>query len=108
MTKRSLDQIQVKLVETIEDLGFARIEQIPIRDGKPCLELATEIVQEIKLGLEKEPRTERLNLDLTLKIEFERLFNQLSDLREGIVDIEVRHGVPFKLVVKRRGGEMLG
>ena len=106
MTKRSLDSAQLKLVEAIEELGFGRIEQIPIRDGRPCLELATEIVREIKLGLETEPRIERGTADLTLRIEFERLFNQLSHLREGLVDVEIRHGAPFKLLLKRRRKEL--
>ena len=34
MTKRSLDLVQLQLVETIEDLGFGSIKQIPIRDGR--------------------------------------------------------------------------
>jgi hypothetical protein len=94
-------------VETIEELGFGRIEQIPIRDGRPCFERATQTVREIKLGSESEPRTERINADLTLKIEFERLFNELSQLGDGLVDLEIRHAVPFKLVVRRSGKELL-
>ena len=107
MTKRSLDPVQLKLVETIEELGFGRIEQIPIRDGRPCFERATQTVREIKLGSESEPRIERSNADLTLKIEFERLFKELSQLRDGLVDIEIRHGAPFRLVVKRFRKELL-
>jgi hypothetical protein len=106
MTKRSLDPAQLQLVETIEELGFGRIEQIPVRDGRPYLERATEIVREIKLGSETEPHTERRD-DLTLKIEFERLLNQLSQLRDGVVDVEIRHGAPFKLSVRRHGKELL-
>ena len=107
LTKRSLDPVQLKLVETIEELGFGRIEQISIRDCKPCCEPATQIVQEIKLGSETEPRVEPSNADLTLKSEFERLFNQLDRLGDGLVDIEIRHGVPFRLIVKRFRKEVL-
>jgi hypothetical protein len=107
LTKRSLDPVQLKLVEAIEQLGFGRIEQISIRDGKPCCERETQIVQEIKLGSETEPRVEPSNADLTLKSGFEHLFNQLSQLRDGLVDIEIRHGVPFRLIVKRLRKELL-
>jgi len=107
LTKRSLGPAQLKLVDAIEELGFGRIEQIPVCDGSPCLERATQTVREIKLESETE-QFERSNDDLTLKVEFERLFNQLSQLRDGLVDIEIRHGMPFKLFVKRRGKELLG
>ena len=40
--------------------------------------------------------------DLTLKKEFESLFDQLSRLQDGFVDIEVRHSLPFRLVLERR------
>ena len=50
-TKRSLDPARLKLVEAIEELGWGRIEQSP------------------------------------LKAEFERLFNQLSQLHDGFVDV---------------------
>jgi hypothetical protein len=106
MIKRSLDPAQLKLVEAIEELGFGRIDQIPICDGCPCLERAAQTVREIKLESEPEP-IERSNADLTLKAEFERLLNQLHQLGDGIVDIEVRHGAPFRLFVKRRGAELL-
>jgi hypothetical protein len=45
--------------------------------------------------------------DLTLKKEFESLFDQLSRLRDGVVDIEVRHNVPFRLVLERRYNALL-
>jgi len=99
MTKRSLDPVQLQLVETIEDLGFGSIKQIPIRDGRPCLERATQTIREVRLGSQIEQRIERSNVDLTLKIEFERLFNQLGQMRDGLVDIEIRHSVPCKLLV---------
>jgi len=82
LTKRSLGPAQLKLVEAIEELGFGRIDQIPVCDGSPCLERATQTVREIKLGLDTES-FDRSSADLTLKIEFERLFDELSQLRSG-------------------------
>jgi hypothetical protein len=107
LTKRLLDPAQLRLVEAIEELGFGRIEQIAVRDGRPWYVPATQTVQEIKLGSEIETHVERRATDLTLKSEFERLFNQLDRLHDGIVDIEVRHGVPFRLIVRRSSQELL-
>jgi hypothetical protein len=37
-----------------------------------------------------------------LKKEFESLFDQLNRLGDAVVDIEVRHSLPFRLVLERR------
>jgi hypothetical protein len=106
MNRRSLDPAQLLLMETILNLGFGRIEQLPIRDGLPCLEQVAQTVLEIKLGSEPEP-LQRSNSDLTLKIEFARLFDELTQLGDGLVDIEVKHAVPFRLFVKHSGKELM-
>jgi hypothetical protein len=102
MTKTSLNPDQRRLVEIIEALGFGVIERLSIRDGLPCFEPEPCIAQAINLDSTPEQQPSCRHADLTLKIEFERLFNQFDELQEGIVDIEVRHGVPFRLVLKRR------
>ena len=107
MTKSSLHPAQKRTLEIIEKLVFGRIEGLSVRDGQPCYDPAPRIVQEIKLGSEPECRPDRSNVDLTLKKEFESLFDQLSRLREGVVDIEVRHSAPFRLVLERRYKELL-
>jgi hypothetical protein len=107
MTKHSLNPGQRLTVEVIEKLSFGRIEQLSIRDGEPYYDRAPRIVQEIKLGSEHEWPSDLLGADLTLKKEFESLFGQLSQLRDGMVDIEVRHGLPFRLVLERRYTEMV-
>jgi hypothetical protein len=101
MTKRSLDPRRFRLVEIIEELVFGRIEKLSIVDGEPSYERAFQIVQEIKLGSLPQRRPDDGDSDLTLKKEFEDLFSELSRLRDGVVDIEVRHATPFKLVLER-------
>lgn len=102
MTKSSLNRGQRQAVEIIEALGFGVIERLCIRGGLPCFEPAPRIVQTIKLDFEPERQSDDGHADLTLKREFESLFDQLRRLRDGVVDIEVRHGLPFRLVVERR------
>jgi hypothetical protein len=101
-TKRSLDPAQLKLVEAIEALVFGRIAHLYIRGGKPCFERAPRIVQEIKIDSEPQRRSDHGGADLTLKKQFETLFDQLSQLGDGLVDVEIRHGIPFKLFVRRK------
>ena len=102
MTKSSLNPGQRRIVEIIEALGFGVIEHLLIRGGLPCYEPEPRIVQAIKLDSEPERQPHDGQGDLTLKKEFESLFNQLSRLRDGIVDIEVRHSLPVRLVLERR------
>ena len=101
MAKGALNPSQYRTVQIIEKLVFGRIEQLLIQNGEPLYERATRIVQEIKLGSEPERRPDRSSADLTLKKEFESLFNHLTQIRDGIVDIEIRHSIPFKLVLNR-------
>ncbi len=101
MTKLSLDAGRLRLLEIIEELGFGRIEQLSIHNGQPCYERTFRIVEEIRLGSERERRPDHCNADLTMKKEFEDLFNRLSQLRNGIVDIGVRHSIPFRIVLER-------
>jgi hypothetical protein len=108
MTRCSLSASQSRTVEIIEALGFGIVERLLIRGGLPCFEPEPRIIQSVKLGSEPERQPDRGDGGLTLKKEFERLFVQLSRLREGIVDIEVRHGAPFRLLLlERRYKELL-
>ena len=107
MSRRALHPSQLDLLNIIEQLGFGRIGGIRIRDGKPWFGQMPEIVQEVKLDSDPEPRNKQCNDDYALKSEFERLFYQLNRLRDGIVDVEVRHSLPFKLAVSRGREELL-
>jgi len=107
MTKSSLSPSQRRTVEIIEVLGFGVIERLLISGGLPCYDPEPRIVQAIKLGSEPERQPDHGHADLTLKKEFESLFDQLSRLRDGVVDIEVRHSLPFRLVLERSYKELL-
>jgi hypothetical protein len=107
MTKSSLEPNQRRIVEIIQALGFGVIERLLIRGGFPCYEPEPRIVQAIKLDSETERQPDRSRTDLTLKREFESLFDQLGRLCDGIVDIEVRHSLPVRLVLERRYQELL-
>ena len=102
MTKSSLNPSQRRTVEIIEALGFGVIERLSICGGLPCYEPEPRIVQAIKLDSAPHGQVDRVEADLTLKKEFESLFDQLSRLREAMVDVEVRHSLPFRLVLERR------
>ena|ERR1035438_1703085 len=107
MTKTLLEPNQRRTVEIIEALGFGVIEDLLIRGGLPRFEPEPRIVQTIKLDSEPERQPEGGDPDCTLKKEFVSLFDQLGQLGDGVVDIEVRQSLPFRLVLERRYQEFL-
>ena len=107
MTIRSLSVAQTRLVQIIQELGFGRIERLSIQNGHPNFDQPPRITQEIKLGSQSEHRPGNTNGDFTLKQEFVILFNELSRLRDGVVDLEVRHRAPFRLILERGCSELV-
>ena len=101
MTRRSLNSAQRRLLDIIESLGFGHIERLNVRNGEPCFASPPRILEEIRLATEPEERADRNDLE-TLKKAIGDLYSQLSRLGEGVVDIEVRHSLPFRLVLERR------
>ena len=105
MTWDSLKEGQRRTVEIIDGLPFGRIASLWIINGLPCYDRPHRIVRDIKLTAEPEPQPHRARPDVTLKKEFETLFDLLANVCDGTVDIETRHSLPFKLTVYRgRGG----
>jgi hypothetical protein len=101
MTKASLSAPRRRLLETMQRLNFGRIEDLEIRKGEPVFNPAPRIIQDIKLGGENGPRPELDRSDFVLKSQVAEFFDYLSRLGDGLVEsIEVKHGLPFKLVIE--------
>ena len=100
-TKSSLSTALRQLLETMQRLGFGRIEGLTIQGGEPCFHPPPKIIKEIKMGAENGPRPELTYDDFNLKSQVAELFSHLSHLSDGSVVIEVKHGLPFRLVVEQ-------
>jgi hypothetical protein len=96
MTIDHLDRDHRQVVEIITALGFGVIERLLIREGSPCCDPAPHVIQMIKLDPIQRASPKRTGF----KKEFQELFEQLNRVTVGIVDIEVRHGPPFRLIVE--------
>lgn len=104
MTKTSLSAPRRRLLETMQRLNFGRIEDLEIRNGEPMFNPAPRVVQDIKLGGENGPRPELGTADFALKSQVAEFFDYLSRMGDGSVEsIEVKHGLPFKLVIEMAG-----
>lgn len=100
-TMSDLSPTYQRLQEVVQSLNFGRIERLMIRNGEPCYEQPPHIVEEIKLASGPDHRVDPSEAIFTLKKQFAVLFAHLKQVRDGFVDIEVRHGLPFKLVLER-------
>lgn len=104
MTKAALSAPRRRLLVIMQQLNFGRIEDLEIRDGDPVFSPAPRMVQDIKLGGENGPRPELGHTDFVLKNQVSEFFDHLSRLRDGTVEsIEVKHGLPFRLVIEMAG-----
>ena len=63
---------------------------------------APRIIQDIKIGGENGPRPELTIEDFALKSSVIELFDHLARIGDGTLEsIEVKYGMPFKLVVEQ-------
>jgi len=61
---------------------------------------ATRVVREIKFGGENAPRPERGLDDFVVKAQVVELLRCLSEIGDGRIDVlEVKHGLPFRLIL---------
>jgi hypothetical protein len=99
-TKSSLTPARRRLVERLQQLNFGRVEGLLVRGGEPVFGPATRVVREIKFGGENAPRPERGLDDFVVKAQVVELLRCLSEIGDGRIDVlEVKHGLPFRLIL---------
>jgi hypothetical protein len=86
----------------MQDLNFGRLENLQIQQGDPLFDPPPRVIREIKFGGENGPRPELAREDFVLKAQVTELFDHLSNIGSGSVAmIEVKHGLPFRLVMEQ-------
>ena len=90
------------LVRLLQSLNFGSIECLEVRSAEPVFNPSPTVLVEVKLDSEPELRPELDLADFELRAEVTRLFAQLELLYDGSIErIDVRHGVPWRLVIER-------
>jgi hypothetical protein len=103
VTKTSLSAQRRQLVETMRQIQFGWIEDLQVSDGEPVFDPPPRITEHVMLGAKTEPRPEPESLDFALKRQVVELFEHLARLGTGsIQSVEIRHGLPFRIVLARR------
>jgi len=100
-TKSSLSQPNTQLIELMQHVNFGRIEGIPICNGELILDPPPRVIREIKFCAENGPRPETTKQDFVLKAQVRDFFAQVEALGNGVIhSLEVKHGLPFKMIVE--------
>ncbi len=100
-TKRGLSEPRRRLVRLMRDVYFGRIEQLVVRNGEPVFEPCPRVVREIKIGGDNELDPERAGGDFLLKTQVRQFFLELLRLDNAVIErIEVKHGLPFRVIVE--------
>lgn len=103
--KSSASEPRRRLIELMQELGFGRIEALPVRAGDPVLDPPPTIVREVKFGGQNAARDERTLGDFTLKAQVVELFDELDRLGDGVIDVlTIKHGLPFNMHVNLAAG----
>lgn len=89
-----------ELLGMIHRLYYGSIHNLRIRNGEPVFDPAPRLVKEFKLGSEDSLRLERDGRSLRPREQVQDLVKRLDEVRDGIVTLEVKHGLPFRLIVE--------
>lgn len=99
-TKASLSPARRRLLELFQQVNFGRVERLSIQNGEPQLDPPPRVIREIKFGGENGPRAERDASDFVLKSQVVELFRYFDQVGNGTIDaIEVKHGLPFRMIL---------
>src|SRR5438477_7025172 len=101
ITKESLSEPCARLAKAMHRIDFGRIEDLQVCAGEPVFDPPPRIIQEIKIGCWNQPRPVSANFGI--KRQIVELFEHLRWLGDGKIDcIEVRYGLPFRVILERK------
>ncbi|MCE9635858.1 MAG: hypothetical protein K8T90_09150 [Planctomycetes bacterium] len=103
--KGGLSPARRRLVESMQEIGFGRVDGLKVRDADPVWSPAPRIVRQIRLGRGDGPHPMRTATDFALRsevLELLALFDRERDL--NVESLDVQHGLPVRVVVETEGG----
>jgi hypothetical protein len=100
LNKSSISLQRQFLIETLQRINFGRLDHLRFKAGEPTLDESTRIVREYKFAGENGGRAEAAKVDFALKKQVIELFRYFDDRGDGVIEtLEVKHGLPFRVVV---------
>ena len=88
-------------IRQCQRISFGKIVNLGVRDGDPVFGQQTEVLFDVKLDSDDNPRPEQELKDFLLTAEILRLFSKLDAIRNGTIEqVEIRAGLPRRMVFK--------
>ncbi|HOK47303.1 MAG TPA: hypothetical protein PLK67_15285 [Bryobacteraceae bacterium] len=96
-----------RLLRLFQTINFGRVEELEIRNGEPVFIPGPRVFLELKLDAADGPRPERRLDRFELRSQVDRFIEQIHRLSDGTVErIDVRHGLPFRMVIEAAPAEV--
>ena len=96
----SLGQDPRRLIALMQRIGFGRIDSLRVVGGQPVFDPPPRVVREVKLGAERSSLEHDCSADFTVKRAFVDLLAEFAAVDTANVAIEIRHGLPVRLIVE--------
>ncbi len=107
IARSALSRQRQRLVNLMREVGFGTIEGLIVLAGEPVLRPAPRIIREVKLGGESACPSMNAD-DFALKAQVIALFAQFDEMGDGRIErLEVKHGLPFRMVIESGVGGMI-
>jgi hypothetical protein len=91
------------LVRLLQSVNFGHVLNVPIENGDPVFHPEPTVLLDVKLDVDEGERQEADLPDFALRVEVRRLMARLDQLKNGRIErIEVRSGIPRRVVIERR------
>ena len=91
------------LVRLFQSVNFGHILNVAIENGDPVFHPEPSVMLDVKLDADEGGRQEADLPDFALRDEVRRLMARLDQLKTGRIErIEVRSGIPRRVVIERR------
>ena len=88
-------------IRQCQRIGFGKIVDLAVRDSDPVFVQQTQVLFDVKLDSDQNPRAEQDLKDFLLSAESLRFFSKLDAIRNGAIElVEVRAGIPRRMVFK--------
>lgn len=88
-------------IRQCQRMDFGKIVNLAVRDCDPVVVQQTEVLFDVKLDSDENPRPEQELKDFLLTAEILRFFSKLDAIRNGTIEhVEIRAGIPRRMVLK--------
>jgi hypothetical protein len=88
------------LIKLFQNVNFGKVDLL-VRSGEPVLDPPPRVIETRKMGAQKGARAESDLADFCLKEQVVELFLTIDEVRDGLISITLKHGLPFSVEVER-------